>query len=54
MEYNNNTWVAGGDSNKLAMEVQVGKIFIVVAEERNVKGAAFYILKCLKILHVTC
>jgi hypothetical protein len=41
-----------GVSNNLAFDLEVGDNFAMRAKGRNEKGADFYILKCLKTLHI--
>ena len=51
-EYNDTTWGIGGDSNDLAAQLQVGDNFAILAEPNNDEGTQFYILTCVKPMHI--
>ncbi len=52
MELDELAWGMGSERNGLAAYLEVGDNFSIRAEERNEEGVDFYILKCLKPLHI--
>jgi len=52
MELDDLAWGMGSGRNGFAANLEVGDNFTIRAKARNEEGADFYILKCLKPLHI--
>ncbi len=52
VEYDENDWGVGEDNNELVAGLRVGDNFAIVNEPNNYEGFDFFILQCVKKLHI--
>jgi hypothetical protein len=52
VEYDENDWGVGEDNNELVASLKIGDDFAIMATLDNYKGVYFFILQCVKELHI--
>ncbi len=52
MEYDENDWGVGEKNNDLVAGLRVGNNFAIVTTPNNYEGVDFFILQCVKKLHI--
>jgi hypothetical protein len=52
VEYDENDWGVGEKNNDLVAGLRVGNNFAIVTTPNNYEGVDFFILQCVKKLHI--